>query len=265
MLKAWRRRRARRRAFPDHWSALLETSLPYIACLTGTDRRQLHELALIFMAEKWFEAAEGLELTEEMKALIAGCACLLELGRGENLFPNLRSVVVYPAAYLARETRRQPEGTEIDVREARSGEAWSHGTLLLAWDEVEESLNGKLFGRHIILHEFAHLLDLETGEADGLPWLDDGLTRLEWQETMRQAFGRLRSDLQIGRTPLIADYAATSPAEFFAVVSEMFFAAPLELLEAQPQVYQQLQRYYRQDPAAAFRERHRRGRPSSAS
>ena len=251
-LKRRRRRRLLTTPWPEPWRALVERELAYYRLLPAEDRRELEGLVQVFLAEKRFEGCGGLEITDEVRLLIAAQACLLLLHRPTDFFPTLRTVLVYPDFYVVRETVEEEDGTVCEGLDERHGESWGHGTLVLSWKDVRRDTKNIRDGWNVVLHEFAHQLDDEEGEADGAPALPDREAREEWARVLGAEYEALRERVERGRKPLIEEYAAESPAEFFAVVTEMFFEKAVFLRDRFPEVYEQLRRYYRQDPALYF-------------
>jgi Mlc titration factor MtfA (ptsG expression regulator) len=148
-------------------------------------------------------------------------------------------------------------GVQHARREARAGESWGQGQVVLSWDDVRDGATVPDDGRNLVIHEFAHQLDQETGPANGAPWLGGRQRRARWTRVLSAAYARLQAQLQMQAqrpsstpavVPLIDPYAATSPAEFFAVVSEVFFERPAALADEQPALYREFSRYYRIDP-----------------
>ena len=133
---------------------------------------------------------------------------------------------------------------------ARLGEAWKDGVVVLSWDDVRRGASDLHDGQNVVLHEFAHQLDQQDGSADGAPILEHRSQYLTWARVLRHDFEQLRSDTEQGRSDVLDAYGATSPAEFFAVATECFFEKPLALRARHPLLYEQLQSFYRQDPAA---------------
>ena len=234
-------------AFPVAWSAILERNVPPVSKLDAAERKILEDKVRIFVAEKQFEGCGGLKLTDEMRVTIAGHACLLLLHLAEDdVFPTVESVLVYPSAYRAPSVTR-PGGIIVD-NAPRAGEAWSQGTVVVAWDEVLRSAHD---ARHnLVLHEFAHALDQEDGSADGAPRLPARAMYGPWARVLGAEYDRLTQAIREGHATSIDPYGATSPAEFFAVVTEAFFGRPLELQRTHPGLYEQLRAFYRQDPAS---------------
>lgn len=246
-----RRRREALRAepFPEAWRALLRKNVPHTARLTASERDELEQLTRIFLAEKTFEGCGGLELTDEIRVTIAGQACLLLLNRETDIYPDLETVLVYPRAYRAP-ARRQLGAVVIEGEEARLGESWSRGMVVLAWDHVSTAGHHLGGGHNVVLHEFAHQLDAEGGAVDGVPELESSARYVGWAQTFGEEFQELTQRLHDGLRSDIDPYRATSPPEFFAVVTEMFFERPRALQRRHPELYAELAAFYCQDPAA---------------
>lgn len=235
---------------PPGWREVLDRRLPYFGLLDEDAQVKLLKLTNQFLTENRFEGAHGRPVQEEKQITIAAQACLLLLGWDPGrLFPTLRTVILYPGVYRADETVRRPEGTEIRQRQTRSGESWSHGTVLLSWQDVRTSARDPHDGYNVVLHEFAHQLDEETGEANGAPALKDRKSYETWQSVWAAAFQQLQTALTSGRpAPFLSEYASESPAEFFAVATEWFFELPHDLHDSAPELFEQLVGFYRQDP-----------------
>ncbi len=237
---------------------MVEAMCPFYAGLPEPDRRELEGHIQIFLAEKQFEGCGGLELTEEMKVCIAAHACLLLLHRESDYYPDLKTVLVYPGAYVAPITRHVGSGVYEEGEQTRAGESWREGAVVLAWDAVLSGIRDPGNGHNVILHEFAHQLDYEDGQTDGAPLLGHGENLLEqkrryadWSRVMQSEFEQLRTRVQRGQSTVLRDYGATSPAEFFAVATECFFTKPREMQQHHPELYERMKWYYQQDPAGA--------------
>lgn len=202
------------------------------------------------MSEKHFEGCGGLELTDEIKVTVAAQACVLVLHRDHDYYPGLVSILVYPSSYIVPVQRAQPGGAIAEYGEHRSGEAWQHGTIVLSWDAVKHSATECGDGHNVVLHEFAHRLDQEDGQADGAPTLSGRARYASWARVLGREYGELQRDTSSGRATLIREYGATNPAEFFAVVTEHFFEQPIQLRARHPDLYEELKSFYQQDPAA---------------
>lgn len=248
-LKRKRRRRLRARPLPEAWQAVIDRNVPHGRLLSKADREQLNGHARVLLAEKHFEGCGGLELTDEIRVTIAAQASLLLLNRETDYYPKLSSILVYPARYVAETTRRLPDGTVVEGDEIRAGESWYRGAVVLSWDDARHGAVDWRDGHNVVLHEFAHQLDSESGAVNGAPALADDAAYAEWERIMSREFERLQEDLRRRRRTVLRPYGATSPPEFFAVATETFFERPVELRSEHPELYEQLRGFYRQDPA----------------
>lgn len=235
--------------FPATWAALLEASVPQAAMLAPEERARLEDLVQVFLHEKLFEGAGGLEVTDEMRVSVAAQACMLLLGDPETaVYPDLARVVLYPAAYVAK--ARSQDGLLVSERDqVRLGESWDRGVVVLAWSAVEHGASNVHDGHNVVFHEFAHQLDQEYGPADGAPALPGEMRYPAWAQALGSELARLEDAADEGRPTLLDHYGATNPAEFFAVATESFFEKPIQMRERKPALYAQLSSYYRQDPA----------------
>jgi Mlc titration factor MtfA (ptsG expression regulator) len=247
LFRKHRRAELRARAAPFAWREILVRNVPYYRRLPETDRAELAGHMQIFLDEKHFEGCGGLELTDEMKVTIAGEACLLLLHRETDYYPGLESILVYPSAYVVPVGTRLPGGLIGEDAEVRLGESWAHGALVLSWDSV---LGATGPGHNVVLHEFAHQLDLEDGFVNGAPGLPRRSMYTTWASVLGGEYAELVAASEEHRQTIIDTYGAKNPAEFFAVVTEAFFEKPHELQQKHRALYEQLQLYYRQDPAA---------------
>ena len=246
-----RRRRAaiRQRPFPPAWLAIIEKNVPYAAHLPSADRAELAGQVQVFLAEKRFEGCAGLQITDEIRVTIAAQACILLLHRQTDDYPDLMSILVYPSTYLVPGGRVGP-GLIADEPEARLGESWTHDVVVLAWDSVLSGAADIHDGHNVVLHEFAHQLDQESGAGDGAPVLPRRSMYLAWGRVLGHDYDELVRETLHHHRELIDRYGATNPAEFFAVVTETFFEKPRQLRAKHPDLYLQLQQFYQQDPAA---------------
>lgn len=253
-----RRRRARIKAapFPPKWRSILESRVPYYRLLPPRDRAELEGHIAVFLAEKRFEGLQGQEITDEVRLTIAAQACILLLHRDTDYYPGLKSILVYPRRYLATGKSVGPGGIVTESTGVRLGESW-HGVLstrgpgpvVLSWDDVRAGAADPRDGANVVFHEFAHQLDGESGSVEGAPLLERGSLYATWARVFSAEFEKLRIDLAWDRSTLLGGYAATSPAEFFAVATEFFFERPAALRARHPALYAQLAAFYRQDPA----------------
>jgi Mlc titration factor MtfA (ptsG expression regulator) len=236
--------------FPEAWREIVERDVAYAVKLSVEERRTLEGLVQIFIAEKSFEGCGGLELTDEIRVTIAAHACLLILHRDEaDVYPGLDSILVYPSAYRASSKKREGM-VVIESEDARLGESWTRGAVVLAWDHVLRSAR-QLGGDNVALHEFAHQLDAADGTVDGAPDLGSRARYASWARVLGEEFKELSDRLHAGRDSDIDAYGATNPPEFFAVVTEMFFEKPGQLKKRHPELYAELAAFYKQDPAGS--------------
>jgi MtfA peptidase len=249
LFKSRRRSRLRSKPAPGAWRAILERNLPVFRRLTPEDQAELLGHMQVFMAEKHFEGAGGLEMTEEIRVTIAGQACMLLLHRETEYYPELISIIVYPSGYTANEDRHIGGGIWEEGGEDRLGHTGHRlSALVLAWDAVRRGAAAPSDGQNLVLHEFAHQLDFENSSSDGTPDLLTHRDYLAWGRVMRAEFSALRRASNAGEDTLIDEYGATNPAEFFAVITEAFFERPLALRKKHPALFEQLKRFYCQDP-----------------
>ena len=253
----WReRRRTRLRAqpFPPAWRTILRRRVPLYRRLPVPLQQQLRAHVQVFLAEKRFIGCAGQAITDEVRVTIAAQACLLLLNRPAHYFSALRQVLVYPGAFAVTRAAPLPGGVLQEQRRALAGESWQQGQVILSWQDTLEGAADPTDGRNVVLHEFAHQLDQETGIANGAPHLPDRARHERWARVMREEFIRLQWRQQARDADgeplpdLIGAYAAQNPAEFFAVVTELFFEQPAALAERHPALHAELADYYAVDP-----------------
>ena len=241
-----RRRRLREQPFPAAWARIVQRRVPLARRLPDPLRRRLEGQIQVFVAEKPFIGCQGQAIDDEVRVTIAAQACLLLIGdESAACFPRLRQVLVYPDAFVVQRTQTL-QGGVVDVQpQALAGESWGQGQVVLAWSQV---LDGAASddGRNVVLHEFAHQIDQDSGAADGQPWLADAASRRRWAAVMDAALARLREN----PSALLDAYGASDPAEYFAVATEAFFERPQALADEAPEVHAELARLYRLQPAA---------------
>ena len=250
--KRRRRERLRRTPLaPELWQ-VIDEDVPSVRTLPAADRSELGGLVQIFLAEKRFEGCGGLVVTPEMKATIAAQACLLLLRRDAEVYPGLSSILLYPHSYVAID--RVVEGGIVTEGEVvRLGETWSRGSLVLSWDDVRRGAADPHDGHNVVLHEFAHQLDQQDGASDGTPPLPARSRYAAWARVLGAAYDDLLGRIHERRPSVLDAYGATNPAEFFAVATECFFERPAALERGYPDLYSELRRFYRRDPAAIAR------------
>lgn len=253
---------------PAQWRRAVQ-ALPFLGGLDQQAQARLKQKAAWFLASKSFSAAHDLVLTDEIMLSIAVQASLPILNLDTALYEGWTQIIVYPGAFLIPHEDMDEAGVVHEYLAPASGQAWDGGPVILSWDDVLADVGGPM---NVVIHEFAHKIDLHNGPADGIPLLSgyQDLTLSRWLEALQHAYDRfeqlvieLERSLPAGiepgsdlaepwyRTLPMDPYAATDHAEFFAVSSEAFFVSPDQLHAALPQWYEMLRRFYRQDPLAA--------------
>jgi Mlc titration factor MtfA (ptsG expression regulator) len=252
-LKQRRRERLRAQPAPPEWRLILARNLPIFRRLPPEDQSELLGHVQVFLAEKNFEGCGGLELTDQIRVLIAAQACLLLLHRKTDYYPQLTSILVYPSGYTVPGARYVGGDIWEEGGEDLLGHTERHlQSLVLAWDAAKQGAANPSDGQNLVLHEFAHQLDFEDYGADGAPALATRSEYLAWARVMKGEFEALRAAVEAGVPTVLDTYGSTNPAEFFAVVTEAFFERPRELRERHPELYAELGRFFRQDPARYF-------------
>ena len=233
---------------PDSWYGVVEHDVPLARWLSAEERERLLRLVQVFLTEKHFEGCGGLTVTEEMKVRIAAEACLLLLNLEGPCYPTLRTVLVYPYGFVPKIAGAPGTGEIARSPVPLIGESWGDGVVVISWDDAVRGARNPADGDNVVLHEFAHQLDAEDGTADGAPILAPGALRT-WGGVLSDEYERLRQDAAQDRRSALDEYGATNKAEFFAVATETFFEKPVQLEREHPELYSQLQQFYRQDPA----------------
>jgi Mlc titration factor MtfA (ptsG expression regulator) len=249
-IRDWRRRRIIRR-FPvseAQWQAAF-AQLPLLDGLSEGEQSRLRELVPLFLHHKSLEAAQGLVLDDHKVLVIALQACLPILELGLDWYDGWVSIVVYPEAFRPQRTHMDEYGIVHRSEDALSGEAWERGVVILSWADAKHA--GVIDGHTLVIHEFAHKLDMLNGSANGFPPLHAGMDARHWSRVFGHAYENFQHHHHHGIDP----YAATDPAEFFAVLSEVFFERPQVLHHHYPEVYKLLRQFYRQDTLARMQHR----------
>ncbi len=234
--------------FPENWIEIINRRLPVYAHMPEDLQEELHNHVRVFLWHKQFIGCAGLEVTEEMRVTIAACACLLLLNRPTLKFKNVRWIYLYPGDFIARHTVEDAAGVTSEQSSVLSGEAWSNGRVILSWDDVVQGVRDFNDGRNVVLHEFAHQLDGESGDTNGAPLLSSKGAYGTWAMVMSREFKALRAHAYFGAPTVLDTYGASSPAEFFAVATESFFEEPDALAAEYPELYEELKKYYQVDP-----------------
>lgn len=248
--KSRRRERLRAEPFPDNWRRVIEMRVPTFSRLTPEDQRELLGHTRVLLEEKHFEGAGGLLMRDEVRVTIAAQAALLLLHRETDYFPRLTSVIVYPSGYVAP-NKHAEGGIWSESDEHLAGHTQRDlRALVLAWDDVRAGAADPDDGHNLVLHEFAHQLDFEDGSTDGTPLLETGAQARSWAQVFGAELEALRTAADAGELTVLDPYGAEDPAEFFAVATETFFERGAALAQRHPRLYEELRRFYRQDPAA---------------
>lgn len=248
-LRRWRRGRILARQCIPHqlWQEVIAAQ-PLLLRLHAPARQRLHELASLLMAEKYFYGAADFEVAPYQTATIAALGCLPVMELGLEWYRGWYSIVVYPGGFRARHAYRDDSGVVHEQVAELIGEAWDSGPLVLSWSDIQAG--AELNGYNVILHEFAHKLDMLNGAVNGMPPLHRGMARHDWTRAFTDAWNHARAVRPAGEEPVLDCYALESPGEFFAVACEAFFELPERLQLGYPAVYEQLRRFFRQDPLA---------------
>jgi Mlc titration factor MtfA (ptsG expression regulator) len=239
-LTDWRRRRVLEKHKVD--DALWRRATAKLSFLPRNAR--LKDLVVLFLAEKEFAGAHGIEVTDAMRVAIAAQACLPILELGLDWYRGWHGVVVYPGDFRVHRTEVDEHGVTHEWEDELAGEAFPGGPVVLSWDALAHDP-----AMNVVIHEFTHKLDMLNGAADGLPPLHPGMDRRAWAAAFEAAYQGFCDALERGRDTWLDPYAAEHPSEFFAVVSEAFFTDAAETRRRYPEVYDQLRLFYRQDPA----------------
>jgi Mlc titration factor MtfA (ptsG expression regulator) len=243
----WRRARILRRFKLDEaaWQSAV-SRYSFTRRLAHADRSRLRDLVILFLHEKAIHGAGGLVVRDEIRMAIAIQACILILNLDLDYFGGWSEIIVYPDEFMVDYEYTDENGVVHRVREQMAGESWLQGPVILSWADADAAHQGT--GYNVVIHEFAHKLDMLNGEANGFPPLHPEMSREAWSQTFGAAYTDFCLRAERGESMPFDGYAAEHPAEFFAVASEAFFEVPLAMQAGYPQVYSQLALFYRQDP-----------------
>jgi Mlc titration factor MtfA (ptsG expression regulator) len=244
----YRLKRALSAPFPEEWVEILERNIGIYRNLPMPLRLQLRQLIKQFLHQKHFSGAGGLEVTDEMRITIAAQACMLQLNRNSGLYAGLKYIIIYPSAFVVTRSETDASGVVSHGRKGLLGESWQNGKVILAWDNVLHGARNFVDGSNVVLHEFAHQLDSETGSTDGAPLLAGESSYRSWASALSGEYAVLQRDARSGRRSLLDHYGATNPAEFFAVATETFFEKPRRMARHHQELFEILQSYYKIDP-----------------
>jgi MtfA peptidase len=242
----WQERIIRNSSIKDaEWKEAFQ-NLPLLQRLSDKEKEKLKRLAILFLYYKSLEGIGDLQITTAIKLIISLQACLPILNLGLDWYDGWISVVIYPGAYIRQSRAIDEYGIEHIGIANLSGESWQRGPVILSWDDSLH--HGGLDGSNVVIHEFAHKLDMRNGGANGFPPLHKGMSAQQWTEEFNNAYTDLHAQIQQHIPIPIDPYAATSPAEFFAVFTELFFERPTIIRRYYPGIYALLVQFYHQDP-----------------
>jgi len=274
ILKSWRRRRLLQRTWIDEslWRSVV-AGLPFLDALDRSELARLRDMALIFLDEKEMHGAHGLVLADDVRLAIALQACLPALNLGLEVYEGWIGIVVHPGEFKVRREEVDESGVVHEWDDELAGESWPGGPVVLSWADVRLGEAGY----NVVIHEFAHKIDMLNGDADGRPFAHSGMDVEAWHSALEDSYERFCAAVERGarrgRRPKNSrvaideggrelpfdPYAAEHPAEFFAVMSEEFFTDPLTLRDEFPELYRQLALFYRQDPVLRLDARRTQG------
>jgi Mlc titration factor MtfA (ptsG expression regulator) len=240
--------------FPDAWSQVIDKNVACCRCLHPDERARLEEMIKVFIAEKHFEGCRGLSITDEIKVTVAAQACLLLLNLHHDYYERLVSILIYPESFTFEQEERGESGIVTLTEQPVVGLSSSTGAVVLSWPDTIHGAQSPDDGRNVVFHEFAHQLDQLNDAMDGAPVLSSTALYREWAQVLGAEYQRLQGEVSRGVPSVISAYGATKPAEFFAVVTELFFEKPTALQQQHPALYEEFKQYYGQDPAARLRE-----------
>jgi len=240
----------KKRPFPLEWLEILETELPLYNHLPEPIKQRLRPQIQVFLAEKQFIGCQGLKITDNIRLIIAAQACLLALNLRESYYPKLKMILVYPHIFQIKRAIAVDEYIVEEQEQIVSGESWGkEGQVIFSWHIIQQDLVNWQDGHNVIFHEFAHQLDQQQGMANGVPPLKNQVEYQQWSRIFTEEYQQLQSQIENRLKLTIDPYGATHPAEFFAVVTELFLEKAQILKQFHPQLFQTLKNYYQLDPS----------------
>ena len=252
----WQRLRQRseeralqRRAIPDDLWQLTLARYPFLARRDAADLAELRRLCSLFLDSKEFSGAHGLQVSDDMAVAIAAQACLPVLRLGLRPYDGFVGIVVHPDEVQVRREFVDDDGVVHEYDDVLAGEAMEGGPVMLSWSDVSAAGESADWGYNVVVHEFAHVLDMGDGLADGIPPLPGDAERSRWEAVLMADYEAFCARVDAGEDTVLDPYGAESPEEFFAVASEAFFVAPTDMRDEHPALYTLLADYYRQQPA----------------
>lgn len=258
-MKSWfaglrRQREARslaRRAIPEGLWIQTLSQLPFLQYMTALDLADLRRLASLFLDQKEFTGVGGLAVTDEMAVSIAVQACLPVLRFGLDPYQGFVGIVVHADEVVAQRSHLDEDGIVHEYEEVLTGEAMERGPVMLSWRDVADAGQTADWGYNVVIHEFAHVLDMGDGVPDGVPPLPSAAARRAWLDVLEPEFEAHIAAVDAENDTLLDPYGATAISEFFAVATETFFVMPNEMRAEHPALYWMLARYFKQDPTGA--------------
>jgi Mlc titration factor MtfA (ptsG expression regulator) len=249
-IRDWKRRRvhARHRIDDAHWQRALKY-LPFLAGLSAEQEKRLREMAVVFLAEKEISPVQGVQLSDDDRVEIALQACLPILELGLQWYDGWVGIVVHPSDFRVTRAQTSDDGVVHEWDDELAGESWPGGPVVLSWEALDDAGSVAEGGANVVIHEFAHKLDMMAGEADGVPPMPSAAARERWVKVFDAAFDRFCGQIEAGQETFLDPYAAENEAEFFAVASEAFFETPNALKADFAELYVLFRDFYRQDPA----------------
>lgn len=244
----WRREQHYLKPVPEDWPAKLNQSVGLYKSLPQDLKESLHGHIHYFLADKEFVGCDDLEVTEDMKLIIAANACLLVLKGSRPIYPTFETILLYPDTYVVKQKSHAGD-VVFDDNSVRQGESWFRGPIVLSWADVKRGSENHADGLNVVIHEFAHKLDEENGVMDGLPILRKAAHYPEWSKVLSEEYDDFLKRVSRRKNKVIDEYGSVSGVEFFAVISESFFEKAKRMKRDLPELYEQLQKYYDVDPA----------------
>ena len=247
----WRQYRLlRKHRIPAGTWKQVVSQVPVLQTLKRREQHRLRKLSSLFLHDKTFHGGAGLEIDDFMRASIAAQACLLVLNLDLRLYNDWSEIIVYPDAFIAPQTETDAAGVVHESKQTLGGQAWHQGPVVLAWSDIQQDMQDESThkGSNVVLHEFAHKLDFLNGAANGMPPLHQEMKRAQWTHEFSAAYDDLIQRIHQRKRLVMNPYAATDPAEFFAVMTEVYFEDPQRLQQRFTGVYQKMSEYYQQDP-----------------
>ncbi len=247
--RKYRRQQIAKQPLEPGWEDILQSKVGLYPALPNELRSALHSRMQLFLHDKEFVGCDGQVISDEVRLTIAANACLLVLTQTRPIYPSFQTILVYPSTYVATEKAR--DGMIVyDQHSVRAGESWYRGPVVLSWSDILHGSNNDEDGHNVVIHEFAHKLDEESGVMNGLPILRNSAHYAEWSKVLNDEYDAFLKRVERRRNTVIDEYGALSPVEFFAVISESFFEKPKRMKSKLPELYSQLERYYHLDPAS---------------